>query len=239
MNLKKCLLVLVFAPLVAVGSASAACSNTTVNGVWGFFLGAAVGQFTANGKGLITAGSATVSNSGTILTITYTGTYSVAKSCTGSLTLNVNGGGTFTANFVLDQMNKGVQIIDTVSGTDAPGFGAAEGTGACGLNGVPKTFASFLIGKIVAPNTKVDYVFQVILDGDGDVTGSGTSDVGGTITPVELSGTYTEKSDCTGTAKIKAGTSTLNFNFVVAASGKEIFMIETDSGTSVAGFMLQ
>jgi len=239
MNLKRCFLVLVFAPLVAVGSASAACSNLTVNGVWGFFLGAAVGQFTADGKGHITAGSATVSNSGTILTITYTGSYSVAKNCTGSLTLNVSGGGTFTANFVLDQMNKGAQIIDTVSGTDAPGFGAAEGTVTCGLTGVQKTFASFLIGKIVAPNTKVDYVFQVILDGDGDVTGSGTSDVGGTITPVELSGTYTEKSDCTGTAKIKAGTNVLNFNFVVAASGKEIFMIETDNGTSVAGFMLQ
>jgi hypothetical protein len=55
MNFKKCFEVLVFATLVAVGSASAACSNGTLNGVWGFWAGAAVGQFTADGKGNITA----------------------------------------------------------------------------------------------------------------------------------------------------------------------------------------
>jgi hypothetical protein len=72
----------------------------------------------------------------------------------------------------------------------------------------------------------------VILDGHGNVSGSGTFDVNGTITTSSISGTYTEKSNCTGTATITAGTSTLNFNLVVAAAGKEIFMIETDSGTA-------
>ena len=239
MNFKKCFVVLMFATLVAVGSASATCSNATLTGVWGYFVGSAVGQFTTDGKGTITSGSQTVSQSGTIVNQTYTGTYSVAKNCTGSLTLNINGGGTATANFVLDQMNKGAQVIDTISGDNASGFTAAEGTVTCGLTGIKKTYAALLFGKFPGTGIKVDYVVQVILDGHGHVSGSGTFDVGGTSTTTSISGTYTENSNCTGTATIAAGTSTLNFNFVVAAAGKEIFMIETDSGTTVGGWMQQ
>ena len=239
MNFKKCFVVLVFTTLVAIGSASAACTNATLTGVWGYFVGTAVGQFTSDGNGHITTGSQTVSQGGTIVTQTYTGTYSVAKNCTGSLTLNINGGGTVTANLVLDQTNKGAQIIDTVPGDSASGFGAAEGTVTCGLTGIKKTYAALLFGKITNTNTKVDYVVQVILDGHGHVSGSGTFDVGGTFTSTSISGTYTESSNCTGTAHIVAGASTLNFNFVVVAAGKEIFMIETDSGTAAGGFMQQ
>jgi hypothetical protein len=240
MNFKKCFVVLVFATLVAVGSASATCSKATVTGVWGYLVGTAVGQFTTDGNGHITAGSQTVSQNGTIVTQTYTGTYSVANNCTGSLTLNFTGGGTATANIVLDQMNKGAQIIDTTSGLNASGLGAAEGTVTCGLTGKKATYAALLGGKYPGTGTKVDYVVQVILDGHGEVSGSGTFDVGGTITPwTSISGEYTESSNCTGTIQIIAGTSTLNFNFVVVAAGKEIFMIETDSGTAVGGFMQQ
>jgi hypothetical protein len=240
MNFKKCFVVLVFATLVAVGSASATCSKATVTGVWGYLVGTAVGQFTTDGNGHITAGSQTVSQNGTIVTQTYTGTYSVANNCTGSLTLNFTGGGTATANIVLDQMNKGAQIIDTTSGLNASGLGAAEGTVTCGLTGKKATYAANLLGKFPGTGTKVDYVVQVILDGDGDLSGSGTFDVGGTITSLpSVSGTYTESSNCTGTLQLIAGRSTLNFNFVVVAAGKEIFMIETDSGTAVGGFMQQ
>jgi hypothetical protein len=31
----------------------------------------------------------------------------------------------------------------------------------------------------------------------------------------------------------------LNFNFVVVAAGKEAFVIQTNSGTAIAGFMQQ
>lgn len=239
MNFKKCFAVLVFATIVAVGSSSATCSNLTVTGVWGFWVGGAAGQFTADGKGNITAGAATVSNSGTISNITFTGTYSVAKNCTGGLNLNISGDGTYTANFILDQMNKGMQIISTISGTNDVGFGAAEGTVTCGLTGVKKTYAALLLGKLTVTNTKADYLLQVILNGSGGVSGSGTIDYGGTITTGSFTGTYTESSNCTGTASITLGGATLNFNFVVAAAGKELFAIETDSGTSVAGWMLQ
>jgi hypothetical protein len=239
MNFKKCFMVLVFATPVAVGSASATCSNASLTGVWGVFAGASVGQFTADGNGNITNGSQTVSNNGVIQTQTYTGIYAIKTNCTGSLTLHIKGGGTVTANFVLDQMNQGIQIIVTVPGQNGSGLGAAEGTITCGLTGIKKTYAALMFGKYPGTGTHVDYVFQAILDGHGHVSGSGTFDVGGTVTSTSISGTYTENSNCTGTAQIKAGTSTLNFHFVVVAAGKEILMIQTDSGTAVGGFMQQ
>lgn len=239
MNFKKCFVVLMFAAWVAVGSASAACSNATMIGVWGVFAGAAVGQFTADGKGNITNGSQTVSNNDVIQTQTYTGTYAVKTTCTGSVTLHITGGGTVTASFVLDQANQGMQFIVTVPGQNGSGLGAAEGTVACGLNGIKRTYAALVFGKYPSTNTKVDYVFQATLDGLGHVSGSGTFDVGGTITSTSISGTYTESSNCTGTAQIKVGTSTLNFHLVIVAGGKEILLIQTDKGTAIAGYMLQ
>jgi hypothetical protein len=234
---KLCFAVTVLATMIAIGPTSVACTNANVIGVWGYQVGAAVGQFTADGTGNITSGSQTVSQNGVIGTQTYTGTYSVATNCTGSLTINFNGGGTAHANFVLDNGKKGAQIIDTDSGTVAGGFGLVQGVVTCGLTGIKAIFAANLFGKI--PNTgPIAYVAQVILDGSGKVSGRGTFDVNGAIVTAPITGTYTENADCTGTVKITpSGLSTLNFNFVVVNLGKEILLIETDANTIVAGNM--
>ena len=236
---KRSFVVLVFATALAAGSASATCSDATVTGVWGYIVGAAVGQFTADGKGNITKGSQTVSNNGTIVTQTFTGTYSVSANCTGSLTSNVKGGGSASLNFVLDDTNKGAQIILDESGKVASGFGLALGTVTCGLSGKKETFAADIFGKISGSEI-VAYVAQVILDGKGNVSGSGTFDVNGTIDTTTITGTYTLSANCTGTAKITpSGGNPLNFNFVVVNGGKEILLIETDTGTVVGGYMQQ
>jgi len=241
MNFQKfCFATLVFATMIAVTSASGAtCSNATVKGVWGYLVGAAVGQFTADGNGNITSGTQTVSQNGTILTQTFTGTYSLAKNCTGSVTANVTGGGTETTNIVADDSKKGFQAIDTTSGVVAAGLGLEQGVVTCGLTGKQETFAANLIGKI--PGTgPVAYVAQVILDGQGNISGSGTFDVNGTIASASIKGTYTESSDCTGTAEITpSGAGALNFNFVVVSAGKEILLLETDTNTVVGGYMQQ
>jgi len=231
---------LVFATMIAVGSASATCSNATFSGVWGYFVGAAVGQFTSDGNGNVT-GSSTVSNNGAIETQTYTGTYSISKNCTGSLTLNIAGGGTSNNNFVVDDGKKGAQVINTNSGSAASGFALAQGVVTCGLTGKKATFAANLIGEI--PGTgPIAYVFQVTLDGKGNVSsGSGTFDVSGNyVTAPSIKGTYTENDDCTGTMQITpSGFGTLNFNFVVVSAGKEILLLETDTDTVVGGYMQQ
>ncbi len=236
---KSCFATLVFATMIAVGPASATCSNATLNGVWGFIVGAAVGQFTADGKGNLTNGSQTVSQNGVIKTQTFTGTYSVSTNCTGHVTANITGGGTATANIVADDGNKGLQVIDTISGGVAAGFSLARGVVTCGFTGKKATFAANLIGKIPGKGP-IAYVAQVILDANGNVSGTGTFDVNGTIVTAPFNGTYTESANCTGTARFTpSGFSTLNFHFVVVNAGKEILLLETDTNTVVGGYMLQ
>lgn len=215
----------------------AACTDASVTGIWGFQIGTAVGRFTADGKGNITAGSVTINQSGTVTTETFTGTYSVAGNCTGNTIFNLTGGGTVTTNFVLDNTNKGAQIIDTTSGAVAEGPGVAQGTVTCGLTGKKTTYAALLLGKIIGGST-IAYVAQVALDGKGNVSGSGTFDVGGSFLVATISGTYTESSNCEGTIQMTPkGSSALNFAFVVVNGGKELLLVETDSDASVAGNM--
>lgn len=238
MKLEKfCFAIAVLATMLAIGATCAACTNATVTGVWGFQVGTSVGQFTADGAGNITAGSATINQNGTVTTETFTGTYAVKSNCTGSLTLNIKGGGSITANFVLDSGNKGAQIIDTTAGTVAEGPGAAQGTVTCGLTGTAVKYAALLLGKIIG-GSSIAYVAQVTLDGKGNVTGTGTFDVGGSFLATSISGTYTETSSCTGTISMTPkGSGTLNFAFVVVNAGKELLLVETDSNASVAGSM--
>jgi len=234
--------------MVAVGSASAAsCSNATLKGVAGsldagFNAGvpeATLSQFTADGKGSL-SGTATNSKNGTITTgITFTGTYSISKNCTGSYTETFPNGYTASGNFVLDDTKKGVQMIRTDSGFVKAGFTLDQGAVTCGATGKKATFAANLTGTIngIGPAAVVG---QAILDGKGNISGTGTFSLNGTIVTGSITGTYTENADCTGTAQITPqGFSTLNFNFVVVNVGKEILLIETDSGTTVSGTMQQ
>jgi len=239
MKYQLCFALTVLVSMSLIGRASAAtCTKATVVGVWGYQVGAAVGQFTSDGNGNLT-GSQTVSQDGIIETQTFTGTYSVLAKCTGSFTINFTGGGTANAAFVIDDGRKGAQIINTDSGIVAGGFGLAQGVVTCGLTGQKATFAANLFGKItnVGP---IAYVAQVILDGTGNISGTGTFDVNGTIVKRSITGTYTEIANCTGTAQFTpSGLSTLNFNLVVVNGGKEILLIETDTNTVVVGNMQQ
>jgi len=243
---KQCAVVLVFVIMIAVGQAFAAsCSDATLKGVYGLIFSgvggdgtprAVVGQATADGQGNL-SGTVTKSKDGTIVTITSTGTYSVAKNCTGSVTFVDEDGETRDVNFVLDNGNKGLQAIQTDSGRVISGFALAEGAAVCGENGKKQTLAANLSGSVngVGP---VAYVEQVILDGKGNVSGNGIFSLDGTIYKVPITGTYTENADCTGSAQITPqGLSTLNFNFVVVNVGKEILLIETDTDTIVCGNM--
>ena len=242
-------IILLFAAIFAVSSASAAtCSDATLKGVYGFIFSgfggdgtprASVGQGTADGKGTL-SGTLTKSKDGTILTGTFTGTYKVAKNCTGSVTFIDPDGETRDVNFVFDNGNKGWQGIQTDSGRVSSGFGLAEGAAVCGENGKKQTFAANLSGFVINNNKvgAVAYVEQVILDGKGNVSGNGTFSLDGAIYTVPITGTYTENADCTGSAQITPqGISTLNFNFVVVNAGKEILLVETDTNTIVSGTM--
>jgi len=242
--LKLCVAVVVFASMIVVGSASAAsCSNATLKGVIGsldagFNAGqpeATLTQSTADGNGHLTGGTFTSSTNGSIATGTFTGTYSIAKNCTGSYTVTFTNNTTASGNFYIDDMKKGAQTIRTDSGFVKSGVILGQGAVACGLTGKKQTLAANLFGAINGVGA-VAIAGQVILDGKGKVAGAETASLNGMS--ASISGTYTENANCTGTAQITPqGFNTTNFNFVVVNGGKEILLIETDAGTTMSGTM--
>ena len=88
------------------------------------------------------------------------------------------------------------------------------------LNG---TYMSEQRGTLIGlPYTQVN---RIVSDGDGNVTGSGTSSLNGVISFPVITATYTVNSDCTGTlTSVPAG---LSQNFVLKDNGSQVFFIVT------------
>jgi hypothetical protein len=235
--------------VVATGSASAACSNSSVNGAYGFsvhgFSGpnspvAVVGLFTADGAGNISSGKSTASNKGNIATATLTGTYSIAKDCTGTVTTTDSNNVTNHYYVVLSGSTlAAVDFIATDAGLTASGGARLQGVGVCGLTGKTQAFAEHLTGY--AAGEPVAAVGRVGTDGKGNITygHQATSDAGKNFKPTPITGTYTANSDCTGTAQIKYRNGTMNYSYVAVDAGKEYLVIETDATTTVAGTLAQ
>lgn len=246
MNFQKLCFAVVFATTIAVGSASAAtCSKATLNGVYGsldagFDAGqaeATLTQFTADGKGNLTG--TVYSTNGVFATGAITGTYSVSTNCTGSYKVTLPNGKTASGKLFADDSNKGAQMIRTDIGFVKPGFVLAQGTVTCGLTGKKQTFALNLFGTALSVGP-VAGAGQVTLNGSGSVSGTATFSENGKLTTANVTGTYTEKSNCTGTAQIKlSGLPTSNYDFIVVNSGMEMLMLETDANTIVSGTMQQ
>ena len=80
-------------------------------------------------------------------------------------------------------------------------------------------------------------VGQIATNGSGNLAGNETiSDNGSVGNLLEVLGKYAIKSDCTGTMTIQAqGRSKQNFNITVISGGKQIDMVQTDSGTTNLG----
>jgi hypothetical protein len=235
----------VFAGISSFNTAFAVtCSNTSLSGVFGFNFGGSdssgnistsVGQYMFDGNGNV-SGALTGSRNGNIISLTFTGNYSVAKNCTGSMTLNRSDGTTEDDNFVIDNSKKGLQVIRTDSGEIKHGFAVAQGLGTCGLTGKKQIYAFNLAGTKTDNGKAAAYVGQVVVDGKGGLTGSVTIDVGGDGGTVSLTGSYTVNSDCTGTQVIQpSGLNAGNFYFVLVNSGKEMLMVQTDANNVVSG----
>jgi hypothetical protein len=235
--------VTLFAAMIAVGSASAVCSNASFMGSYGSLeyggngqYGVTLTHFLADGNGHV-SGTVTNSIGGIITTSAFTGTYSVSAKCTGSYNVNFPSS-TESGYFVIDHAKKGLEILRTDNGFTKSGWALAQGMAPCGLTGRKQTLAANLAGSGgVHP---VASVGQITLSGTGKLSGSATISIGGTIATFPVTGSYTVNADCTGTAQITlTGLSTSNYNVVAVNSSNEILMIETDNDTIVSGVIAQ
>ena len=239
------LAVLAFA-MVAAGSASAAsCSLATLSGAYGLIASGlsqegvstvAVDRFVADGNGNL-SGSGTQSGNGTIETVTFSGTYSVASDCTGTVTATNQSDQVSNYKFTLDTKNSQFAFIESDDGANVSGEGIAIGTGTCGFTGAKEILALNIKGNV--SDGPLNVVGQFILNGSGKLTATVTSSENGTITSDSVKGTYTSNSDCTGTAQIKGTNFKNNFASVSVNGGKELLLVETDPTTTVAGIATQ
>jgi hypothetical protein len=229
-----------FVTMLVTVPSSATCSNATLKGTYGYSHGRVggepavkyvVGQMTADGTGNLT-GLWTMSDTGVISTGTFTGTYSISADCTGTLIFSseaVSDGPT-KFNIVLDDGNKGFQMIATKENYDQPGF-ALPGTCALGKEQVLALNVATLYPELES------LIGQLTLNGKGAIAGIISYSADGDTGTADVKGTYTEKADCTGTMRITASALgvTLNFNTVAVNDGDELLLIESDSGKLLPG----
>ncbi len=232
-----------FVALMAASSFGATCTNASLKGVYGV-LGsglngsaqpaASVSQITADGDGNLT-GTTTKSIDGEIVTFATTGTYQIAKNCTGSGTLTNQDAQSENSNIFMNNTNKGAFLIQTDANHVVTSVAYEEGKATCTDLGVKHTYSLEATGIFISTG-QIAAAGQLVLNGKGSLTGTVTFSLNGSIATLPVTGTYQINSNCTGTATFTPqGQSAINIGVVVVNGGKELMFIETDANTIVSG----
>jgi len=193
----------------------------------------AIYRLSMDGHGNLT-GSGTISQNGDISTPSFTGTYTVAKNCTGTVTTVDNENNTYHFNLVLDDKNAQFAAIKTDLNSNVSGEGHAIGLDSCSLTGVKQVLGTHMKGGLFQL-ALIDFVGQLTLDGSGGASLSGTTVENGAGGSRLYKGTYTVNSDCTGTVKLKGGGDKINVAYIVADGGKTLLLIDTDDTALIMG----
>jgi len=249
-------LMIVIASFALSSAAWAACSNSSVTGVYGFVGGGTdtdgtptvtLAQITFDSTTTPASftGTGTSSHDGVIETGSVSGTYTVAANCTVTGTSTIGGGKAHSFSAVVTSTG-GVKEVDGKAGATTGGLVLAQGSPTCTTAGVKGSYGFNAAGVFVtgAPFTGPlalvgELVFSVNASGDGVISGRVAGSENGTIVTFaeeSVTGSYSVSSDCTGTGTITPrGGSALNYSFVIVNSGKEMLAIETDTDTVVTG----
>ncbi len=251
--------IVVVAGVLGIASATqaqATCTNATLSGVHGFWLRgfsqgspvpastasnpiAAVGTITFDGLGGWMA-SFTMSNNGTISTVSLSGTYTVGSDCLGTLT--TTSGGTGTTAFVIHSLGNERFIVWTNAGQVVAGTSKKQTVTGC-TNATLRSRYGFISegfdqsvgGSIVTPASQpAAAIGNLVFNGAGAFSFAVTRSSNGTISSGTGTGTYALLADCTGSGTATQGGVTNTFNFVVI-SARELFFILTVSGDVESG----
>jgi hypothetical protein len=116
----------------------------------------------------------------------------------------------------------GVLAIETGYAKDENASGAK-----CSEATLDGTYLFAYDGFVIKDNEKVPFALAgyEVFDGNGEVKGVATTNVNGKITSKEpFSGTYTVKTDCTGTVRYTDGT---QFDQFIAPDGSMVTFVQT------------
>jgi hypothetical protein len=194
-----------------------------------------LGIFTFNGAGGV-SGSFTINTGGTITTDTYSGTYTVSRNGTGTLSVTDSLSNILALAFVID--SSGLKFVQTnPNGSTA----VMNGTGTAQVltsfsNASLSGNYGFLENKwdtTSDPNSsEPDTTVGLFgFNGNGAVTVSFTDEHKGSIVLTTGSGTYAVNSDGTATASITlSNRRVITFAMVLGSSGKTLHVLGTNCG---------
>lgn len=194
-----------------------------------------LGILTFNGSGGVT-GSFTISTGGITTNDTYSGTYSVSRNGTGTLSVTDSTNNTLALAFVIDASElKFVQTNPNGDTAVTNGTGIAQGTGTFS-NASLKGNYGFLENKwdtTSDPNSSEPDTTEGIMafNGKGAVTVSFTDEHKGAVAMTTGSGTYSVNADGTASASITlSNTRVVTFAMVLNARGKGLQVLGTNCG---------
>jgi hypothetical protein len=179
------------------------------------------GHFTANGDGSVVTGN-------------LKGTYTANPDCTGTIALDgVN------QSFVV-LANGSLRLVDTDSWLAATRtLEKMPKWHSCSLSTLKGAYSAQGEGTVVAqvagwpaPPFAFAEVAKYSLHGGGNLSGSFTENVDGTVVTGTLNGTYTVKPSCTGTIASSGGGLPFNQWFVVLRDGS-LRLVQTDSWITI------
>ena len=224
------------------------CSNPSVSGPYAYAIQGFVaagnsfgafadsGRLVADGNGNL-SGTSTVSENGAISRRTLRGSYSVDQDCRGSAVLNASSGYSVVLDCVIVDNGRGIQFIQTDTGTVISGGARKQEAVNCTNGTVSGSYGFSIDGWLTA--TGFDAYAdtgRLVVNGGNSFSGSTTSSLDGNVNSRTLTGNYNMNSDCTGSATFKdTNGNVLSLDFSAEAGGRELRFIQTDSGTVISG----
>jgi hypothetical protein len=218
-------------------------SNASIQGPYAFSFGGSnasgpfsiAGIFQADGAGNITNGLEDLNSpGGAFSNVAFTGTYTVGNDGRGSAT-TTDSQGTSNFHFVILESGQ-VQIVEFDASENGSGTVVPQVTSSLNLSAIAGDWTFFLAGEGASGEQVVDGG-RFSLDSAGNVT-QGVEDYndGGTVSSnVSFAGTAASvSSNGRGTVSLTGSLGTSNFAFYVA-SANEVFVVETDSTSALAG----
>jgi hypothetical protein len=205
----------------------------TIGGAQGIAPFAAGGIFSADGAGNITTGVEDFNSGGsTTRNLPLTGTYAIAASGRGTLTLNT---GTGLANFVIYPSSGGLQMLETDVTTISSGAALSQQAGTFSAASLTGAFAWNLSG--VSAGGEVDQNLQLTLDGTSLLNGSlDVNNAGLLSSSLSAAGTYTVAANGHGTMVVRSSVGTQSF-LIYAVSNSRALFIEIDVNLIGGGVM--
>ena len=192
------------------------------------------GSTTFDGASKVTLTGTDNTNTASGQPFTYSGTYTVASTCLGTVTLTQGSSATFT----LVAWSNGRQY--NMNGTDGTLIYSGNGTSslpaACATATLSGPYGYSLTGPTLSGSTETGNAHEsgvLQFDGQGNATATFTlTTSAGTSTPSSSSGTYTVSSNCQGTATLKdSGGKSYTYTINIAGNyGDSAAMIESGSG---------